>query len=108
VQNANIGTDTPVFIHKVNTAVGGNLCAIQNYSTVLDNPIINGVPGAILIVTPNFGANDTGKAPAEGIPAVYYDATNQCGQGAGRWVIYNLNKQAQTNNSLFNVMAVLP
>jgi hypothetical protein len=108
VFQAGIGTHTPVFIHKVNTAIGGNLCAIQNYSTVVDNALINGRQDAILIITPNFGPNNNGTAPAVGIPAVYFDATNQCGHGFGRWVIYNLNSQAQTNNSLFNVMAVVP
>jgi len=108
VASAGIGSGTPVFIHQVNTAVGGNICQVQNYSTVIDNKIVNGVSGAILIVTPNFGPNNTGTAPAVGIPAVYYDATNQCGKGSGRWVIYNLNVQPQTNNSLFNVMAVVP
>ena len=108
VVNASVGTNTPVFIHKVNTAVGGNICSGQNYGTVINNSLINGNPGAILIITPSYGANDTGTAPAVGIPAVYYDATNQCGKGAGRWVIYNLNSTPQNNNSLFNVMAVIP
>jgi hypothetical protein len=105
VRDAGLNTQTPVFIHQVTAS---NLCAIQNYSTVIDNAFINGRPDAILIVTPNFGANNTGVAPAVGIPAVYYDATNQCGNGAGRWVIYNLNSTAQTTNSRFNVLAVTP
>ena len=108
VEHAAIDSDTPVFIHKVNTASGGNICSIQAYSTVIDNTIINNQPNAMLIVTPNFGANDSGVAPAVGIPAVYYDATNQCGFGTGKWVIYNLNMVAQTNNTTFNVLAVLP
>jgi hypothetical protein len=108
VDSAGVDSDTPVFIHKVVTGGSGNICSIQNYATVIDNPIINSKPDAILIVTPNFGPNNTGTAPAVGIPAVYYDATNQCGKGAGKWVIYNLNTVAQVNNSTFNVMAVLP
>jgi hypothetical protein len=44
---------------------------------------------------------------------VYYDDTNQCGFGAGRWVIYGYGvapdpAQALSNNQLFNVMVVLP
>jgi hypothetical protein len=63
VPSAGIGTNTPVFIHKVNTAVGGNLCQGQNYGTVIDNSLINGLPGAILIVTAssiNKGCNYQG------------------------------------------------
>jgi hypothetical protein len=108
VSDAGFGTHTPVFIHKVNTAAGGNLCAGQDYSTVIENKIINGVQGAMLIVTPNYGPKNTGTAPAVGIPAVYYDSLNECGKGAGRWVIYNLDQALQRNNSLFNVMAVVP
>jgi hypothetical protein len=108
VNFAGIGTDTPVFIHQVNTAVGGNICQVQNYSTVIDNKVVNGIEDAMLIVTPNYGPKNGGTAPAVGIPAVYYDADNECGKGAGRWVIYNLNAQPQTNNSRFNVMAVVP
>ena len=108
VSDAGIGTHTPVFIHKVNTAAGGNLCQGAAHATVIDNKIINGIPGAMLIVTPNYGPRNSGTAPAVGIPAVYYDALNECGKGAGRWVIYNLTGVAQNNQSLFNVMAVVP
>jgi hypothetical protein len=106
VAGAGVDSDTPLFIHKVVTGSGGNICSLQAYSTVIDNPFTNNEPDAILIVTPNFGANNAGVAPAVGIPAVYYDATNQCGKGTGKWVIYNLNSVAQVNNSMFNVMVV--
>jgi hypothetical protein len=108
VEGAGIDSDTPVFIHKVNTSSGGNICSIQTYSTVIDNPFTNNQPDAILIVTPNFGANNTGLNPANAFPAVYYDATGQCGKGAGKWVIYNISTVAQVNNSMFNVMVVQP
>jgi len=108
VQDAAINSATPVFIHKVNTAAGGNLCASQAYSTVIDNFITNNQPNAILIVTPNYGSNTSGVGPAIGIPAVFYDAANTCGKGNNKWVIYNLNGAAQVNNSMFNVIVVLP
>lgn len=108
IRNIGAGVDrkTPVFIHKVATGGSGNVCAIQAYATVIDHPLTNGRGNAILIVTPNYGANNTGVAPAVGIYAVYYDATNQCGKGAGRWVIYNLNTMTLPNNSLINVLIV--
>ena len=108
VEGAGIDSDTPVFIHKVDTSSGGNICAIQTYSTVIDNPFTNNQPDAILIVTPNFGANNTGVAPVDASQGVYYDATNQCLKGAGKWVIYSLNGPLapQVNNSMYNVMVV--
>lgn len=108
VANAGVGTSTPVFIHKAITGVGGNICSIQNYATVVSNPLADGHSGAILIITPNFGPNNTGVAPAVSPMAVYYDATNQCGKGAGHWVIYSLNTTAIPNNAPFNVLIVQP
>ncbi len=106
VADAGVGTATPVFIHVVSS---GNICQVPfTYQTAIDNPLINGNPGAILIVTPNYGPSNDGHAPAVGIPAVYYDATNQCGKGVGKWVIYNLNSVNQVIDSRFNVMAVEP
>jgi hypothetical protein len=108
VKGAGEGSNTPVFTHVVRTGAGGNICNGQSYGSVIDNTIVNGNPSAILIITPNYGASNAGQAPTVGIPAVYYDATNQCGKGIGKWVIYNLNSVAQYNGSRFNVMAVIP
>jgi hypothetical protein len=106
VADAGTGTATPVFIHVVSLA---NVCqGLYTYQTAIDNPLINGNPNAILIVTPNYGASNNGHAPAVGIPAVYYDATNQCGRGVGKWVIYNLDSITQVIDSRFNVLAVEP
>jgi hypothetical protein len=108
VSDAGIDSDTPVFIHKVVTGAGGNICPLQTYATVIDNPITNGKPGAILVVTPNYGSNTAGVGPANGVPAVFYDAANTCLKGNNKWVIYSLNEAVQVNNSTFNVMVVLP
>jgi hypothetical protein len=108
VKNAGIGTSTPVFIHQVKTGTGINICTKQVFATVINNALINGRPDAILIVTPNYGTYDIGTIPAASTPAVYYDVDGDCGRGAGRWVIYSLNGAVQTDQSLFNVMAVIP
>jgi hypothetical protein len=79
--------------------------------TVINNPLTNGDPGAILVVTPNYGANGApyvGAGPANGVPAVFYDSLNNCGFGAGKWVIYNLNFVAMVNNSVYNVFVIKP
>lgn len=108
VEGAGVHTDTPVFIHQVNTAGGGNICAAQNFTTVLDHPLANGRSDAILIVTPNYGNSDAGVVVPTGGYGVAYDVTNSCGKGAGRWVIYNTSSTALPNNMLLNVLVVNP
>jgi hypothetical protein len=108
VQSAGINTSTPVFIHKAITGGSGNICSIQNYATVVNNPLANNKPHAILIITPNYGPNSAGVAPPVSPMAVYYDDLNQCGKGSGHWVIYTLNATAIPNNAMFNVLIVQP
>jgi hypothetical protein len=114
VSGAGQGTNTPVFIHKVNTdPTYGNLCIKglwqQYYSTVIDHPLLNGNPGAMLFVTPNYGlASSDHVGPAPDPYAVYYDDRNQCGFGADKWVIYNWAGTTLNDGQLFNVMVVLP
>jgi hypothetical protein len=44
-------------VHHVNVASGGNLCAgdISGTSTVLNNPLANGNPNAVITATFNSG-----------------------------------------------------
>jgi hypothetical protein len=112
VVGAGEGTSTPVFQHRVQTGAGGNICAVQNYATVLDHALINGQPGAILIITANYGPVSVGDIARQPY-GVYYDDINQCGFGADRWVIYGYGVEpdpaiALVDNQLFNVMVVLP
>lgn len=109
VVDAGVNTATPVFIHKVKTGAGGNICGSRPYATVVDNPNTNGNAGAILIVTPNYGTVSGGTAPPVGPMGVFYDDTNSCGFGA-RWVIYNVTTSLTplVNNQLFNVLVVRP
>jgi hypothetical protein len=108
VAGAGIGGSTPVFIQQVITGPGGNICATRNYATVVDNPVINGNPNAILIVTPNYGTL-SGGVSALGPYGVFYDNVNSCGFGSDKWVIYFISGNPALNNgALINVMAVLP
>lgn len=112
VVGAGEGTSTPVFQHRVQTGAGGNICTPSNYATVLDHPLTNGQPGAILIVTPNYGPVSGGTLVRQPY-GVYYDDVDQCGFGAGRWVIYGYGVEPASalplvDNQLFNVMVVLP
>ena len=108
VGGAGIGTSTPVFIHQVVTGGGGNnICATRSFATVIDNPVINGNPDAILIVTPNYGLI-SGGVSVLGPYAVFYDDANVCGFGNDKWVIYLISTAALNNGALINVMAVNP
>lgn len=112
VKGAGLDTDTPVFKHEVRTTgAGANICSAygQYYSTVVDHPLINGNPDAILIVTPNYGlASSFHVGPAKGPYAVYYDDHNQCGFGDDKWVIYNNDSTTLNDGQVFNVLVVVP
>jgi hypothetical protein len=110
VHNAGINSPTPVFIHQVRTGGTGNICVGVSHATVLNNPLINGKAGAILIVTPNNGPITTGVTSPLHPVNVIYDDNNTCGFGIGRWIIADAATPAQAlvNGQRFNVLAVLP
>ncbi len=109
VTGAGVDSDTTVFKHKVVAGTGGNICVL-NYQTVIDHPLTNGDPNAILIVTPNYGNASNGVAPPREPVGVFYDDINQCGFGVGHWVIYNLSaaNPPLVNGQMFNVMVIKP
>ena len=114
VKDAGLGTDTPAFIHQVvTTGINANLCTKgswhQDYSTVIDHPMTNGNPGAILFITSNYGlASSWHTGPAHAPYGVYYDDQNQCGYGTDKWVIYATDTTELNNGQLFNVLVVVP
>jgi hypothetical protein len=76
------------FVHQVVTGTGGNVCATFDGDTVIDHPLANGNPNAIILVTPNQGPLSIGGIL--GVPdvtQVYYDDLNTCGNSLNRWVI---------------------
>ena len=107
VTGAGIDTDTAVFIHQVHTGVGGNICPILPNTTIIDNPLINDNPNAILIITINGGTMGSINAPNNPLMIVSYDTNNMCGQG-GRWLISDLDYAALDDGVMFNVLAVTP
>lgn len=111
VRGSDTGTNTPVFIQTVVIGGGGdNICVSKNYATVVDNPLVNNNPKAMLIVTPNYGPiSGAGVSPAAGTYAVFYDNANSCGFGSDKWVIYLIQGTPPlTNGSRINVLAVTP
>jgi hypothetical protein len=94
VAGANVGSGTPVFIHRATAAnTSGNV-------TTIDHPHCNGEPNAILIVTHNF-SRDTAVDRYERVPVgVWYDGL--------RWTIFHEDVSAMPVGRAFNVMVVQP
>jgi hypothetical protein len=116
VDNAGVNSKTPVFIHTVKTSgTGTNTCGVTVFGkarSIIDNPLTNGNPNAILIVTPNYGkASSGGIAPPQTPVGVYYAdlAANVCG-AVNKWVIYDLSASpaAWNDGARFNVMVIVP
>jgi hypothetical protein len=95
------GTRRPVFQADLSTSCGGN-----NAYSVLDNPLINGDPNAMIIVT--HTDTSTGGVQFAGMPfgVVYNTAANPiAGCTTNRWLVFT-----ETNSTmpdiLVNVLAV--
>jgi len=117
VDNAGVDTTTPIFMHQVistGVVITDNVCApfgSTKYATIIDNPLTNNKPNAILIVTPNYRASDFSQSnaagPAADIPEVAYSVSGGCGN-INKWIIVNLKGTAMVNNTYYNVMVILP
>src|SRR5262249_19714197 len=99
------------------SAPGFNLCVAVNapgspvypYVTIVDHPLANGNPAAILIVTPNTGnSSSSGILGLLAVTSVFYDDAWTCGP-ANRWWMNGaaLSSQLMSNNK-FNVLITLP
>jgi hypothetical protein len=105
------------YVHDVMVGAGGNICAndTSGTSTVLNNPLANGNPNAVIVATFNAGPS---SGPGEriappGILNVFYDDTNFCGNAANRWVLSNSQSWQPSLTPLtgferFNIVVVAP
>jgi hypothetical protein len=91
VSGAGVGTSTAAFIQ---VATSGN---ISGSVTFINNPLCNGNPNAILIVTPNYSA---GSGQWNHPIGVYYDTSNS------EWSIVNEDLAAMTAGPAFNVLII--
>jgi len=96
VPGAGVNTTTAVFVHENQGECSPGL----KYFTCIDNPLTNGDPKAILIVTPvangPWNARILNYSP---ICVTYAD-------WAGKWVIENLDGSDMTVGARFNVMVI--
>lgn len=99
VYGAGLGTSTPVFIHQ---ATAGNITCGFSQCTLIDHPLTNGDPNAILIVTQNFSSSVIAGATNNPHPVgVQYLSASS------KWVIYNVDLAAMPK-AAFNVLVVKP
>ena len=85
------GTTRPAFIHVVNNTSGNH--------AVLDHPLLNGDPNAILIVT--YVRSSTEPHPVINAPfGVSYD------NGVGRWRIFRADGNPMPLDARFNVLVI--
>jgi len=106
-------TTSPAFIHQMNTAT--NACdggSGANTRTVINHPLLNGNPNAVLVITPNFGLRGSGTSPPLNVPlGIYYNDTAGTNCALNRWVVYQLTTgtaQPINNGARFNIWFVLP
>jgi hypothetical protein len=106
-----VAGDKSAFVHTtVNTGAGRTTCPDTNDTvTILDNPLINGDPDALVFVT--IGATGGGFALASPVGVHYRPlAPAACPNSAGRWVIYTTagSSAAETipNGTDFNVLVI--
>jgi len=105
VYNAGINSNTPAFIHRVETS---NICSAHTYATVIYNSKIDNNPNAILLVTYRDNFVTPPRTP---LGVSYLSSDAFCGAGtAGHWMIYSLAETpvALNLNQTFNVLAVEP
>jgi hypothetical protein len=96
VDGAGQGTTTPVFIHQVHS---GNRVGENQSISVIDHPLCNNDPNAILIITPSVQFGD--QIPREPVGVLY-------GFVAGRWSIYNMEEEQLNSGLRFNVLVIKP
>ncbi len=93
VAGAGVSTPTPAFIHLANAT---NILA--GYVTLIDNPLCNNDPNAILIVTPNWVAGG----------GVYNNHVVGVSYIPPQWCIFNEDFGAMPTNAAFNVLVIKP
>lgn len=95
---AGINTGTFAFVHK---ATAGSITGYANHITAIDNPLCNGDPNAILIVTHNWTKDTSANAYHPQVVGVYFIG--------GKWRIFHEdNTTAMQSGDAFNVMVIKP
>jgi hypothetical protein len=99
VAGAGIGTPTPAFVHR---ADGSNIDPTGLHRTTISNPLCDGDPNAILIVTHNYNPSLSGGYSETHPFGVYYNTL------LSKWQIYHEDIAPMTTNNAYNVLIIKP
>ena len=91
VPGAGIGTSGAAFVHRV---------TVGDVISVINNPLTDGDPNAILIVTPNYNPGGGNGLNNPHVIGVYYDGVH--------WNIYNEDLVAIPKDASFNILVLKP
>jgi len=84
------------FVHQATAAnISGNY-------TVIDHPLINGNPNAIVFVTPNWNPGNVGGTYNNHNIGIWYSSSQQ------KWAIFNQDLAPMPVNAAFNVLVLVP
>jgi hypothetical protein len=97
------GNERPAFVWLADDST--NTCGTNDRATIIDHPMANGDPDAILFVTQREDTSANVNAPPEGTFAVLYDPSN-CTDGADRWVIVRTDSATSVDGMEFDVLVI--
>jgi len=84
------------FVHQATAAnISGNY-------TVIDHPLTNGNPNAIVFVTPNWNPGNVGGTYNNHNIGIWYSSSQQ------KWAIFNQDLAPMPVNAAFNVLVLVP
>ncbi|RMF48484.1 MAG: hypothetical protein D6755_03790, partial [Anaerolineae bacterium] len=89
-----LAEDTGVFVHK---ATSGN---ITFNSTVIDNPLLNDYPNALVFVTPNWNPGGSGGTYLDKSIGVWYTGT--------KWAVFTQDGTSMPVDAAFNILVLAP
>jgi hypothetical protein len=100
------GASPAAFVHTVDNAGSGQNTCPGDELTIIDNPLTNDDPDAILLVVPRLGEGSAAFPDAQ--VGVVYDSS-ECAAAADKWAIYVHNAGATAafgNGDTVNVLVI--
>ncbi|HEX6032755.1 MAG TPA: hypothetical protein VFY90_15090 [Tepidiformaceae bacterium] len=93
------GANPAAFVHEATADAIDAACA-AGQCTQIDNPLTNGDPNAILLVTQLWDADPGGQVYNPHAVGVWYDPEKE------KWEIFNEDQEAMPEGALFNVLVI--